>query len=104
MDSLQDRASCVESAAVLAQFRREFHQCLTARGDELFELADAVLCAGGPVQSLAGLSLVAEHRRGHGALYDAVNRGRVEIARLRRSLAALPLPRRWMGGWCWPPM
>jgi hypothetical protein len=93
MDSLQDRASCVESAAVLAQFRREFHQCLTARGDELFELADAVLCAGGPVQSLAGLSLVAEHRRGHGALYGAVNRGRVEIARLRRSLAALPLPR-----------
>jgi hypothetical protein len=39
------------------------------------------------------LSLVAEHRRGHGALYDAVNRGRIEIGRLRRSLAALPLPR-----------
>jgi hypothetical protein len=39
------------------------------------------------------LSLVAEHRRGHGALYDAVNCGRIEIARLRRSLAALPLPR-----------
>src|SRR5262249_59859582 len=28
-----------------------------------------------------------------GALYDAVNHGRIEIARLRRSLAALPLPR-----------
>jgi hypothetical protein len=47
MDSLQDRASCVESAALLAQFRREFHQCLTTRGDELFELADAVLCTDG---------------------------------------------------------
>jgi hypothetical protein len=32
------------------------------------ELADAVLCADGPVRTLAGLSLAAEHRRGHGAL------------------------------------
>jgi hypothetical protein len=29
-----------------------FHACLTARKDEVFELADAVLCAGGPVRSL----------------------------------------------------
>jgi hypothetical protein len=42
---------------------------------------------------MAGLSLVAGHRRGHGALYDAVNAGRIDIARLRRSLAGLPLPR-----------
>jgi hypothetical protein len=59
----------------------------------MFELADAVLCAGGPVQTLAGLSLVAEHRRGHGALYDAVSCGRISIARLRRMLTGLPLPR-----------
>ena len=65
----------------------------TARADELSELADAVLCAGGPVRSLAGLSLAPGHRRGHGALYDAVNCGRIEIARLRRCLAGLPLPR-----------
>jgi DDE superfamily endonuclease len=45
------------------------------------------------VKSLAGMSLAPEHRRGHGALYDAVNHGRVDIARLRRSLAGLPLPR-----------
>jgi hypothetical protein len=32
-------------AAVLSRFRREFHACLTARADELAELADAVLCA-----------------------------------------------------------
>ena len=79
--------------AVLARFRRDFHACLTARADELSELADAVLCAHGPVRSLAGLSLAPEHRRGHGALYDAVNSGRIEIARLRRALAGLPLPR-----------
>jgi hypothetical protein len=66
---------------------------LTARADELFELADAVLCAYGPVRDLAGLSLAAEHRRGHGTLYDAVNHGRVDVGRLRRSLAGLGLPR-----------
>jgi hypothetical protein len=80
-------------AAVLSQFRRDFHQCLTARGDELAELADAVLCADGPVRSLASLSLAAGHQRGHGALYDAVNCGGIDIARLRRRLAGLPLPR-----------
>jgi hypothetical protein len=41
---------------------------------------------------LVGLSLAPERRRGHGALYDAVNWGRVDIARLRRALAGLPLP------------
>ena len=93
MDSLPEDAACVEPLAVLSRFRRDFHACLTARADELFELADAVLCADGPVRDLAGLSLAPEHRRGHGALYDAVNHGRIDIARLRRSLAGLPLPR-----------
>jgi hypothetical protein len=81
------------AAARLAVFRRELYRCFSARADALFELADAVLCADGPVRVLAGLSLAAEHRRGHGALYDAVNCGRVNIGRLRRSLAGLPLPR-----------
>ncbi len=93
MDSLLEHAADVESLAVLSRFRLDFHACLTARGDELFELADAVLCADGPVRTLAGLSLAPEHRRGHGALYDAVNHGRLVIGRLRWSLAALPLPR-----------
>jgi DDE superfamily endonuclease len=79
--------------AVLSRFRQDFHACLTARADELSELADAVLCADGPVRTLAGLSLAPEHRRGHGALYDAVNHGRISVGRLRRSLAGLPLPR-----------
>jgi DDE superfamily endonuclease len=68
------------------------HGCFTARADALFELCDSVLCAEGPVKTLAGLSLAPEHRRGHGALYDAVNAGRIDVARLRWSLAALPLP------------
>lgn len=77
----------------LVRFRQEFYECLTARADALFELADAVLCTEGPVRSLVGLSLAPEHRRGHGALYDAVNCGRVDIKRLRKTLAGLPLTR-----------
>jgi hypothetical protein len=76
----------------LARFRREFYAALTARADALFELTDAVLCADGPVTSLVELTLLAEHRRGHGAMYDALNQGRVEPERLRRALASLPLP------------
>jgi hypothetical protein len=94
MNSLPEHAGAGPlPRAVLARFRREFHASLTARADELSELADAVLCADGPVRDLAALSLAPEHRRGHGALYDAVNQGRIDIARLRRSLAGLPLPR-----------
>jgi hypothetical protein len=92
MDSLPKDDSA-GPLAVLSQFRLDFHACLTARGDELCELADAVLCADGPVRTLAGLSLAPEHRRGHGALYDAVNHGRIGVAGLRRVLAGLPLPR-----------
>jgi DDE superfamily endonuclease len=77
---------------VLAGFRGRLYRCLTRRGDELFELGDAMLCADGPVQDLARLSLVAGHRRGHGAVYDALNAGRVDIGRLRWALAGLPLP------------
>ena len=84
----------------LAGFRREFYASLTARADALFELTDAVLCADGPVTSLVELTLVAEHRRGHGAMYDALNAGRVEPERLRRALASLPLPRAATGGSC----
>ncbi|WP_318783750.1 transposase [Plantactinospora soyae] len=82
-----------DPAAGLAAFRREFYRCLTRRADALFELVDAALCADGPVGSLVGLSLVGEHRRGHGSLYAALNRGRVDVDRLRTALAAVPVPR-----------
>ena len=93
MDSLLERCRLCRAARRAVAVPADFHACLTARADELSELADAVLCADGPVRDLAGLSLAPEHRRGHGALYDAVNHGRVDIGRLRRSLAGLPLPR-----------
>ncbi len=77
----------------LTSFRHEFYGCLSARADVLFELADAVLCTEGPVRSLVGLSLAPEHRRGHGALYDGINHGCIDIARLRNLVAAQRLPR-----------
>ena len=52
-----------------------------------------MLCADGPVKTLIGLALAPEHRRGHGALYDALGRGRIEVTRLRATMAGLPLPR-----------
>ncbi|WP_253795356.1 NF041680 family putative transposase [Kitasatospora paracochleata] len=82
-----------DAIAELSRFRGEFYSCLTRRGDALFELADAVLCADGPVRSLVELSLVGEHRRGHGGLYAALARGRIDADRLRRALAEAPLPR-----------
>jgi hypothetical protein len=85
-----DRASALGD---LSRFRREFYTSLTARADALFELTDAVLCTDGPVTSLVELTLVAEHRRGHGAMYDALNQGRIEPERLRRTLTSLPLPK-----------
>jgi DDE superfamily endonuclease len=81
------------SLADLAGFRCAFYDCLTLRADALFELTDAVMCADGPVTTLVGLSLAADHRRGHGALYDGLGSGRIQVDRLRRSLASLPRPR-----------
>ncbi|WP_225102006.1 NF041680 family putative transposase [Streptomyces sp. CoH27] len=82
-----------EAFAEASRFRGDFYACLTSRRDVLFELTDALLCADGPVTSPVELTLLAEHRRGHGALYDALNRGRVDVVRLRRTLAALPQPK-----------
>jgi len=86
-------AGAAGALRVLSRFRTEFYQCLTARADTLFDLTDAVLCTDGPVRTLVDLSLAPEMRRGHGALYDALACGRLDYARLRRSLATLPLPR-----------
>lgn len=83
------------------QLRTDFYACLIARVDALFELTDAVLCTDGPVRTLVGLSLPPEHRRGHGASYDALNKGWIEVERLRGVLTGLPLPR-CAGGWSWP--
>ncbi|MER7693712.1 NF041680 family putative transposase [Streptomyces sp. NPDC097610] len=82
-----------DAFAEVSRFRTELYACLTARGDALFELRDALLCTDGPVRTLVDLALAPEHRRGHGALYGGLNRGRIDVARLRRALASVPLPR-----------
>lgn len=92
MTSVHDRRAA-DAVGDLDRFRRAFYDCLAAQADALFDLTDAVLCADGPVRSLVELSLVGEHRRGHGALYDALACGRLDIDRLRTALARLPLPR-----------
>lgn len=73
--------------------RAELYACMTARADALFELCDALLCTDGPVRTLVDLALAPEHRRGHGALCGGLNQGRIDVARLRRALAGVPLPR-----------
>ncbi|MET7434553.1 transposase [Streptomyces flaveolus] len=83
----------IEALGLLSRFRVEFYECLYKRADALFDLTDAVLCADGPVKTLVELSLVVEHRRGHGALYAALDRGELEPTRLLRALAGLPLPK-----------
>ncbi|KWX00864.1 hypothetical protein LI90_1892 [Carbonactinospora thermoautotrophica] len=59
----------------------------------MFALTGALLCTDGPVRTLVELALAPEHRRGHGALYGGVNRGRIDVERLRDLLAAQPLPK-----------
>ena len=72
----------------LRGFRQSLYECLDARADALFELADAVLCADHAVTSLVRLSLEPEFTRGHGALYDALAEGRIDDERLFSLLAA----------------
>ena len=62
-----------------------------------------MLCKTGRVHMLAELSLEPECRRGHGAAYDALSCGRVQIARLRRALASFRCRPGATGGsgWAW---
>ena len=77
--------------AGLRGFRQLLYECLKARADALFELADAVLCADHAVTSLVQLCLEPEFTRGHGALYDALSAGRIDDERFF-SLMASELP------------
>jgi DDE superfamily endonuclease len=100
MDSLDPvgavgQGVAAEAVERLRGFRGELYGCLDRRADELFELTEALLCAEGPVHTLVGLCLCPEHHRGHGALYDALNHGRIDADRLRQMLAGLP---RMFGG------
>jgi len=88
----------------LAGFRRELYRCFTARADALSELCDAALCKQDRVHMLAELSLEPGHQRGHGALYDALNCGKLQASRLRWALAGVPLPAWDDGGSGWRSM
>jgi DDE superfamily endonuclease len=72
----------------LRGFRQSLYECLDARADALFELADTVLCADHAVTSLVQLCLEPEFTRGHGALYDALSAGRISEEKLFSLLAA----------------
>ena len=67
----------------LVGFREGFYRCTRRWGDALFELADATLCAPGPVGSVPALSLEPVFHRSHGSLYKALDRGRMDQDRLR---------------------
>ena len=70
----------------LKRFRTGLFGCLRRWGDALFELADAALCAPGPLHSVPSLSLEPEFRRSHGSLYKALARGRIDEVRFGRLL------------------
>jgi DDE superfamily endonuclease len=72
--------------ARLQAFRAGLYACCTRRADALVDLADALLCAPGPVASLPQLSLEAAHRRGWGSLYAALACGRMDAEGLRELL------------------
>lgn len=100
-----------DAFAELSRLRAEFCASLTRRPDALSELSDALLRADGPVRTLVELFLAPEYQRGHGALYGGLNCGRLDLSRLRRALAGLPLPRTAEGrlvlaldvsNWLWP--
>lgn len=78
----------------LERFRSGLYGCLTRWGDALFELADAALCATGPVGSVPVLSLEPELRRSHGSLYKSLARGHINEEQLRRLLVE-HRPRSW---------
>jgi hypothetical protein len=76
----------------LREFRSRLYDCLDARADALFELADAVLCADHAVTSLVQLCLEPELTRGHGTLHDALSAGRINDERLFSLLTATLAP------------
>lgn len=82
-----------EALAEASRLRAEFYACPTARRDEQLEPADALVCIDGPITSPVDLTMVHEHRRGHGTSYAALNRGRSDVEKLRTLLAGPPLPR-----------
>jgi hypothetical protein len=74
--------------AALVAFRAGLYASFNRRADALFELVDAVLTAEGPVDSLVELSQEKVFRRGHGALYDALACGDLDVEQLAGLIAS----------------
>lgn len=67
----------------LRAFRHQVSTLFGCRRDALFELLDAVLSASS-LETPAHLSLTPTCQRGWGSLYDALNSGTMDLARLER--------------------
>ncbi|MEU0956885.1 transposase [Streptomyces niveus] len=86
-----------DAIAEVSHFRSELYACMTARGDALFELCDALLCTDGSVRTLVDLALAPEHRRGHGALYGGLNQDRIDVATTTRCRSKYASSAPWSG-------
>jgi hypothetical protein len=72
----------------LRTFRQQVHDLCSHRADALFDVMDGALAAG-LVPSFAYVSLQAAHQRGHGSLYAALTKGRVDIEGIRKLVASM---------------
>lgn len=71
----------------LRGFRQSIHELCTHRADALCDVIDGALTAG-LVPSFAYLSLQAAHQRGHGSLYAALAKGRMNTEGIRKLVAS----------------
>jgi hypothetical protein len=74
----------------LRAFRQQVYTVFGCRRDALFEALDAVLSAPA-IETPAHLSLAPGCQRGWGSLYDALNAGTMDVARLERLVASYRL-------------
>src|SRR5260370_24467712 len=74
----------------LRAFRQQVYPLFGCRRDALFEALDAVLSAP-TLETPAPLSLAPNCHRRWGSLYDALNAGTMDLARLERLVASYPL-------------
>lgn len=71
----------------LVAFRDELYRCFGRWADTLFELVDALAGSTRPIRSVAELMFEPVLRRGWGSLYQALERGRVDVVAARALLA-----------------
>src|SRR5258706_11299233 len=74
----------------LRAFRDQVYPLFGCRRDALFEGLDAILSAP-TLETPAHLSLAPHYQRGWGSLYDALNAGTMDQARLERLVASYSL-------------